>query len=54
MANLSDIAIKGFDSLLSVKQEMEDADKKERERRHISSVPLKKHCSGVKATQMIH
>ena len=33
MANLSDIAIKGFDSLLSVKQEMEDADKKERERR---------------------
>lgn len=34
MANLSDIAIKGFDSLLSVKQEMEDADKKERERIH--------------------
>lgn len=33
MANLSDIAIKGFDSLLSVKQEMEDADNKERERR---------------------
>ena len=34
MANLSDIAIKGFNSLLSVKQEMEDADKKERERKH--------------------
>lgn len=34
MANLSDIAINGFDSLLSVKQEMEDADKKEIERKH--------------------